>query len=547
LKIALDIETDDLDATCIHLVVGKNLDTGWMESFREGDRDRLQSYLNQAESLIMHNGISFDLPVLERLWNIKYPYHKVLDTLIVSQLNNPIRLGGNSLSNWGEILDFPKMPPPKSFKAYTAEMHKYCERDVEVTEKLYLHLKQEMVGWSKHSVKLEHTIRRLLDLQKNNGFFIDQEKVLSLLAILDDESGIIGEKLVDTFEPTIEVMKTKTKTHPFNPQSRQQIGDRLMKRGWKPTQFTEKTGKPVVNEATLKDCTIPEAEDIRKYMLLRKRSAQVSSWVKAIHPDTQRVHGNVITIGAVTNRMSHNSPNMAQIPAVYSPYGKECRECWTVEDPVNYRLVGADASGLELRCLAHYINDDDYINEILNGDIHSANQRMAGLETRDQAKTFIYAFLYGAGPAKIGSVVGKDPNAGQQLITKFLESMPKLSAFRERTLEEAESTSMVKGLDGRFFHIKSSHAAVNTLLQGAGAIICKEWLCHITHYVKHKGLDAKPVANIHDEVQFEVHKDDAEEFCTLSRTAMKDTEESLSVRCPLDSEAKIGSNWAETH
>ena len=496
MKAVLDIETDGLDATRIHLVVCKDLDTGWLHHFREWDKDKLQSFLDGTECLIMHNGISFDLPVLEKLWNIKYPYCQILDTLIVAQLNNPIREGGNSLANWGEILKFPKMTQPESFKEYTADMHKYCIRDVEVTEKLYFHLKEAMRGWSKHSVKLEHSVRRLLDTQKKNGFFIDQEKVLGLLAVLDDEAGVLNEKLVDTFEPTIEVMKTKTKIHPFNPQSRQQIGDRLIKRGWKPKQFTEKTGKPVVNEGTLKECTIPEAEDIRRYMLLRKRSAQASSWVKATNQDTGRVHGNVITIGAVTNRMSHNSPNMAQIP---------------------------------------------------NGDIHSANQRMAGLDTRDQAKTFIYAFLYGAGPSKIGSVVGKDAKAGQKLIDKFLSSMPKLSRFRERTIQEAEATKMVKGLDGRYFHIKSSHSAVNTLLQGAGAIICKEWLCHITHKVKIKGLDANPVANIHDEVQFEVHKDDAEEFCDITKTSMKDTEKSLDVRCPLDSEAKIGLNWAETH
>jgi DNA polymerase I-like protein with 3'-5' exonuclease and polymerase domains len=282
-------------------------------------------------------------------------------------------------------------------------------------------------------------------------------------------------------------------------------------------------------------------------MLLRKRTAQISSWVKSINPDTDRVHGKVITIGAVTNRMSHNSPNMAQVPSINSPYGKECRECWTVEDVDNYRLVGADASGLELRCLAHYINDPNYTKEILEGDVHTANMKAAGITDRDQAKTFIYAFLYGAGPAKIGSIVGEDARSGQRLINKFLHSMPKLSHFREQTMQKSEETGMVKGLDGRYFQSKSTHSAVNTLLQGAGAIICKEWLCHITNYINEKGLDAKPVANIHDEVQFEVHKDDAEEFCTISKQAMKDTEESLNVRCPLDSKAKIGFNWAETH
>ena len=362
-----------------------------------------------------------------------------------------------------------------------------------------------------------------------------------------DESGELEDHLVEIFEPTIVELKTKTKIIPFNPQSRQQIGDRLLKRGWEPTVFTEKTGLPVVNEVTLSGCDIPEVEYIRQNMLLRKRTSQIASWVKAINPQTERVHGNVITIGAVTNRMSHNSPNMAQVPAVYSPYGKECRECWTVEDVNNYRLVGVDASGLELRCLAHYIDDPKYTKEILEGDVHTANQRMAGLETRDQAKTFIYAFLYGAGANKIGSVVGEDAQTGQRLINKFLKAMPKLSQFRQQTMEEAEENNMVKGLDGRYFHIKSSHSAVNTLLQGAGAIICKEWLCHITNYINEKGLDAKAVANVHDEVQFEVHKKDAEELCIISRRSIKDTAQSLNVRCPLDSDAKIGLNWAETH
>ena len=547
MRLVLDIETDDLDATCIHVVVCKNIDTGKVRSFKEWEKNKLQSYLDSTEQLIMHNGISFDLPILERLWGISFPYNKVIDTLIISQLNNPIRDGGNSLENWGNILEFPKMATPTSFKVYTPRMQLYCERDVAVTEKVYHHLRSTMKEWSRHSVKLEHTVRRLIDIQKTNGFFIDREKVQLLIASLSDESGDLEDHLVEVFEPTLKKLKTKTNIIPFNPQSRKQIGERLVKRGWKPTQFTEKTGLPVINEATLKECTLPEVKHIQKYMLLNKRTSQIASWVKAINLDTGRVHGNVITIGAVTNRMSHNSPNMAQVPASYSPYGKECRECWTVEDADNYRLVGVDASGLELRCLAHYINDTNYTKEILDGDVHTANQRMAGLQTRDQAKTFIYAFLYGAGPAKIGSIVNKSAGAGQNLITKFLKAMPKLSHFRERTIIEAEETGMMKGLDGRYFHSKSTHSAVNTLLQGAGAIICKEWLCHITNRMYEKGIDAKAVANIHDEVQFEVRKKDTEEFCTLSKHAMKDTEESLNVRCPLDSEAKVGLNWAETH
>ena len=218
-----------------------------------------------------------------------------------------------------------------------------------------------------------------------------------------------------------------------------------------------------------------------------------------------------------------------------------------MEDTDKHILVGADASSLELRCLAHYIQDPAYTKEIVEGDIHTANQKMAGLRTRDQAKTFIYAFLYGAGAAKIGSVVGGSPAQGQILIQRFLERLPRLAAWRERVTEEAEKDSVVTGLDGRTLRVRSGHAAVNTLLQGAGAIICKEWLVHIMDAVVSKGIEAKPVANVHDEVQFEVSRTDAKIFMDITKEAMVKAEQSLKVKCPLDSEAKEGKTWAETH
>jgi DNA polymerase I-like protein with 3'-5' exonuclease and polymerase domains len=199
--------------------------------------------------------------------------------------------------------------------------------------------------------------------------------------------------------------------------SRQQIGEYLQQFGWQPTEFTP-TGQPKVDEKILnKVKDISEAALIAKYLMLQKRIAQVLSWVKFIE-DSNRVHGSVITNGTITGRMSHRDPNMAQIPSLASPYGKECRSCWTV--PKGYKLVGIDASGLELRMLAHYLKDKEFINDIINGDIHTANQRRAGLKSRTQAKTFIYAFLYGAGDAKIGSVIGGSKAEGKRVKQSFL-------------------------------------------------------------------------------------------------------------------------------
>ncbi len=286
---------------------------------------------------------------------------------------------------------------------------------------------------------------------------------------------------------------------------------------------------------------IPEAKMIAEYLLLEKRIAQVESWLEEQKEDG-KVHGRVFTLGAVSTRMSHSSPNMAQVPASYSPYGRECRDCWTVSDPA-YSLVGCDASSLELRVLAHYLGDDNFTREVVEGDVHTANQKAAGLETRDQAKTFIYAFIYGAGPAKIGKIVGGNVNDGKRLIDQFLSNMPKLAHLRKR-VDAASERGYLIGVDGRRLVVRKYYAAMNLLIQGAGAIVCKQWLVEI---MKNNNLGARLVASIHDEYQFEVLTEKAEEFGLLTKMAMKAPEEVLKFRCPLSSEFKIGKTWAETH
>ncbi len=193
-----------------------------------------------------------------------------------------------------------------------------------------------------------------------------------------------------------------------------------------------------------------------EYLTITKRVAMVQSWLESIGSDG-RIHGRVNSCGAVTGRMTHSKPNLAQVPAIYSEYGKECRELWTV--PEGKKLVGIDASGLELRMLAHYMDDADYTEEILNGDIHTANQLAAGLQSRDSAKTFIYAFLYGAGDGKIGEIVGGKAKDGSKLKAKFLDNTPSLRTLRTK-VDRGSSKGWLRGLDGRRLIIRSQHAAL---------------------------------------------------------------------------------------
>ena len=336
---------------------------------------------------------------------------------------------------------------------------------------------------------------------------------------------------------------TKVSYQEFNLGSRQQIGQRLINLGWQPKKFTEH-GQAIVDEKVLSEIKdIPEAELINEFLLLQKRVAMIESWIEAVKDDG-RVHGKVVTNGAITSRMSHSSPNMAQIPAVYSPYGKECRELWVV--PNGYKLVGIDASGLELRILSHYMNDKEYINEVINGDIHTTNQTLAGLESRDIAKTFIYAFIYGAGNKKLGTICGRSESYGRQIKERFLQRLPSLASLRKR-VDIATRKGFLKGLDQRKLIIRQRHSALNTLIQGGGAIAMKKALVLLEEYIQQHSLTAIPVANVHDEFQYQVKENQADSFGKLAVQSIVNAGDQLGLRCSLTGEYKIGNNWKETH
>ena len=546
MRAIVDIETDSLDATKVHCIVAKDIDSGKVYPFPPDMIHGFRDWSLGVKTFIMHNGLSFDAPVCNRLLGTNIKPSQIIDTLILSQLFNPIREGINphSLGTWGDRLGMPK-GDIDSYEVYTPAMLEYCKQDVAITHKLFHVLQQEGKGFSRSSIDLEHQVRVIIDQQQINGFALDMQKAMGLYNKLKDEANELERWSVTNFDPTVVELVTKTKYIPFNIGSRQQISSRLIELGWKPKQHTDK-GNIIINEAVLDTIDMPEARKFSRFFLLQKRIAQIKSWLKTCDDRDGRVHGRVMTLKTITGRMSHNSPNMAQIPAVRSPYGKECRDCWTVSNPYTHSIVGTDASGLELRCLAHLMNDTTFTDILLTGDIHTHNMKMAGLTDRDQAKTFIYAFMYGAGASKIGQIVGAGAKEGQQLINKFLTSMPSLKRVRD-SVTKAASKKLIKGIDGRLLHIRSPHSALNTLIQGAGAVVCKLWLLNMIRRVNRTGVDAKLVASIHDEYQFEVLNTDVNKFGQLTKDAMKDTERQLQMKCPLDNEWKVGKTWAETH
>ena len=563
MDLVLDIETDSKQSK-IWLCYTHNSETG--EYVCHTKPDTLIPLINKAERLIGHNLIGFDAPVLNKLWGTKIGLKKVRDTLIMSRLLNPSIENGHSLAAWGKRLGNRKVEYTRIWhwmkglqydKTSTAPYDDpvdnlnrfYCRQDVSVTVDLYKLLSQELRGWGE-SVQLEHDVAAILKRQEQHGFKFDKHKGEVLLAQLTGEVADIESELQDTFPPIVEERvsdKTgrtlKTKVTPFNPGSRQQIAERLATLGVTFTEETEK-GSTIINEKVLEGIDLPEAKLIARYLMLQKRISQVSSWFDVVKEDG-RVHGRVITNGAVTGRMTHISPNMAQVPNSGSEYGVECRELWTVE-PGN-KLVGIDASGLELRMLAHYMKDDQYTNEILNGDIHTANQKAAGLLNRNTAKTFIYAFLYGAGAAKIGAIVGSDEKEGRKLMRRFLRNTPALGELKDKVSRLYLKDGFLMGLDGRHLLVRSEHSALNTLLQGAGAILMKKSLVILNNKLKCGIIDAKFCANVHDEWQVEVSEEDAEQVGKMAVAAIEEAGVALGLRCPTTGEYNVGNNWKETH
>lgn len=556
--------------------------------------------LKKAKRVVGHNIAGFDIPAIAKV----FPDFKVqayFDTLLMSTLvypdlkdrdfkarkkqgANPVLpgklIGRHSLEAWGYRLgrwkgDYAAQMAARGldpWAQWSQEMDDYCDQDVAVTQALFALLMSK--GLPTEAIELEQAVAPILSRQQRYGYLFDQEKARELECVLVSRRTALEAELRKVIPPWKVVKRkfvpkrddkrrgyvkgvevTTYKDVVFNPASRQHIADRLTAMyGWQPQEFTEK-GQPKIDEDVLGALKFPIIPLLLEHFIVNKRLGQLAegdeAWLKAIKKDG-RIHGSVNQNAAVTGRMTHSKPNIAQVPKCGVPYGKECRSLFCV--PPRKLQVGADASGLELRCLAHFMAKHDggeYAKVILEGDIHSVNQSAAGLPTRDNAKTFIYAFLYGAGDAKLGSIVGKGRQAGAKLRSKFLAGLPALEKLVRGVKKRAAEKGYLIGLDGRKLHIRSDHAALNTLLQSAGALVMKKALVILDADLQAAGLvpgvHYEFLANVHDEWQIEVDEDKAEFVGKTAQAAIRKAGDYFGFRCPLDGEFKIGRNWAETH
>ena len=579
--IIFDIETNGLlpDVSVIHCIAIKYQDDDFVKVYNSVTGfDIPLMLLESSPMLIGHNIQAYDIPALQKVYPRFKPKGKIRDTLVMSRLQRVHQMQRHSLEAWGKKLGIHKGEYDGGWETWSKEMEEYCIQDVKVNAAIWDDLREE--DYPEQAIQLEHDFARILDWQMEMGINFNVQSACQLASELEYTEKQMREKIKQTVPDWTETFIPKAnnkrygytkgvpiiKTTAFNPGSRTQVVKFFKERyKWNPVDFTDK-GNPKISGDILRKLNYPEAEVLADYFDVKKLLGQLihgkGSWLKS--QEEGMIHGYINHNGAVTGRCTHSSPNLAQIPRVSSFKGEECRSLFHVPD--GFRLIGCDAAGLELRNLAHYMAAYDsgrYANTVVDGDVHTENQNAAGLPTRDSAKTFIYAHNYGAGDAKLGSILhpaaveAVQKDAGRTIRQKFMTKIPALRILIEQVKLTAKRRGYLIGLDGRKLWVRSPHRALNTLLQGAGSVIMKAATVIKWKEVIGEGLDWRlymrtdgscyPCLHVHDETQDAVKESMVEEFKEIAERSIAEAGEMFNYKCPLEGEAKVGDTWSETH
>ena len=616
MDVIFDIETNgfyqDLDTIhCIALKrIGVDKEPQLFDSLHNNIEDGL-AVLSSADRLIGHNIIQFDLPALRKVYPDFKHTTNVLDTFNLSYMTHALGDLVPSLENWGKELGFEKFNPvtgceyteeewkerkknkKEVFDIYTPEMGEYCKQDVRVTELVLWRCDVDTIP--EYVIQLSNNFAFIIADQVNNGCLIDKQGLENL-----NEQILLGETqareqlekvMPDNVTYDIKVFKRPNKTKgykageinvtenisKFNIQSTQQwINYLYNKYGYEPPKVRRKgKDEPTVcldDEvlATLED-KYPEVKQLLLYKTTSKIRGMIYSKPNSVYNLLDKnsiVHGKVLTEGTNSGRCAHTNPNLATMPGVTTDdtgkpvlglNGKYAYEVRSLFIPrPGFKFIGFDAKGLEYMCLAHYINNKHFsVDVIENGDIHTWTQQTLGFETRRQAKTFEYAYLYGAGKQKLADNLSQGTGKKyttkdvDKVIKKFNEALPGLEDLHNELKYQYRLTGGITGLDGRHLQARSEHSLLNLLLQSSGAVLMKQTLVYLNEELKSKGLqigkDYNFLLNVHDEVQAEVKPEYIELYKQCAQRAVDKTNEFFKTNCKLQIDIKVGNSWAECH
>lgn len=591
----IDIETDGLqdEATCIFVVCVENAKTDEKRAFL--DADSFNAWVKPSFLFVGHNSIAFDLPVLNRFWNSGIGVSRMVDTMVLSMLYSPKFAGGHSLEAWGQRVRFPKMEH-QDFTQYSEEMLRYCENDVQLTKRVFLRLTQRMreVGFTELGAKIETLHWHLIqNKQRRHGFPFDYQRAHELYTLLRAREEELKNEIYETWPPELKSVASYKRAFKkdgspsanyqrhleqfpdirvqesgdyevfdfveFNLGSPKQRVEKLIEAGWTPTAYT-KAGNPKVDEESLLKFAETSGNAagklLAKWVVTNSRANMVNTWLNAYNEETGAIHGNLWL--ASTLRYRHDNPNSANIPSVRvdstgpklgedGSWTYEARDLWTCGDPDQYCLVGVDAKGIQLRVLAHYLDDEQFTEAILSEDPHTANQQRFGLSSRALTKTITYATLMGAGDARIAAEADVPLKEARAAKKKFFEQVPGLPKLIGRLQNQVKRTGRIILCDGTPVLVSSEHMVIPYLLQGDESRIMKQAAIFLDEEIRRHKIEAYKVGDIHDEWQWKVRKEHVEQFVVLALSVFPRAGRVFDYRVLIEGDAKVGLTWAETH
>lgn len=598
----VDIETESLSPEKIWVVCAVNVHTQVEKTFT--DPKAFVEWLDGEKQLggkfVFHNGIGFDVPVLNRLWRVGLTIADVIDTLVMSMVYSPSLEGGHSLDEWGVRMRFPK-GKFDDFARLSDEMIEYCLQDCRLTRRVFLELLRRMnkEKFSLEGIELEHRSWQLVKAQQKAGFAFNIEGAHCLLALLREKENETRDRILEYWPPKLQPVNeyqrpfkkdgTPSKNYlkhleeyekvelsrnrgsyrvyayvAFNIGSPLQRTEKLLALGWRPREFTD-AGSP---RSTIKGKLSPSLEEfveesgkeevrlIAKWIEVNARANMINTWIEAYNERTGCIHGSLWL--ANTLRYRHSNPNTANIPAVRingsnclrgedGVWTYEARDLWTVRSP-DRSLVGVDAKGIQLRVLAHYLNNPAFTEAVLGGDPHSYNQDIGGFSSRAVAKTFIYAFLLGAGDAKVGEIIQGSSRDGKEVKARFINNFPGLANLLDSLQAQLTKSNRIILCDGTPLLVTQPHTRLGYLLQGDESRIMKRAAILTAREVRRRELDVIKVGDIHDEWQNDTLTAHTNEFVgDVLPNAFRMSGESFKYRLPIDCDSKIGKTWASTH
>ena len=608
MRVTFDIETDGLNATKIWCLILEDIDTGRIMKYTDhsdkynGDIKTGLAMLQNAELLVAHNGIGFDALQILKIYGIDLYHKKFFDTWIASQVLNYRRPHKHGLAGWGEHLKYPKFEF-NDFSNFSDEMVEYCKRDVQLNTVVFKKLMEELTALAEKQPLIRAGISAEMEAAKfdaycrHYGWQFDTEKGKRTLYDIISRMKYIEDKVEPHLPPITKYIDKIPKTPKFTKKgdytattarmlseyfkkpvaitdthmlaagrefqrkevvkatlgNMDQVKEYLYSIGWEPDDWKMERGvhgwekkSPKLTSTSLAKCG-EHGILIDEWTTLRSRKGVLEGWFRELRDG--RLHGRLWVVGTPTFRCRHEV--IANLPAVNAPWGKDLRECLVAEP--GRKIVGADSSGNQFRSLAHYVNDQNLTDQILSGDIHQYNADIIGTDRRT-AKTWIYAFLFGAGPTKLGQVLTgkKIVKAGNESIEKYGDAIPGLKGLKEKieTIWKQTSTygpeGYIPGLDGRRVYTPQPYQTLNYLLQSCEAITTKSAVAYQIAKIREEGLDAQPRLYYHDEVAWSVAEKDAERVLEILTASFAEGPKQVNVNI-MAGEGSIGDNYADVH